>query len=60
MFSWFKKKSKLERLKDQYAALMRRSYNLALKDAAKSEEVHRKADQLFQKIKYLTPEIGEK
>ena len=60
MFSWFKKKSKLERLKDEYASLMRKSYEIALKDAEKSEEVHRRADELFLKIKYLTPELGEK
>lgn len=57
MFFWFKKKSKLERLQDEYTSLMRKSYNIALRDAKKSEEVHRQADELFQQIKYLSPEL---
>ncbi|MGB3343058.1 MAG: Lacal_2735 family protein [Aequorivita sp.] len=59
MFSWFKKKSKLERLKKQYADLMRKSYKTALKDINKSEKAHRQADELFQKIKNLSLENGE-
>jgi len=59
MIAWFRKKSKIERLKERYAFLMRKSYQIALKDINKSEEVHRQADELFQKIKYLSLDNGE-
>lgn len=59
MFVWFRKKSKIEILKERYAELMKKSYKAALNDVNKSEEVHRQADELFQKIKYLSLINGE-
>lgn len=50
---WFTKKSRLENLKERYRALMRKSYELALRDTEKSERIHRQADKLFQEIQYL-------
>ncbi|MCB0465200.1 MAG: Lacal_2735 family protein [Aequorivita sp.] len=51
MTSWFRKKSKIEKLKVRYTYLMRRSFEMALKDTEKSEKLHRQADNLFKEIK---------
>ena len=44
MISWFRKKSRIEKLKERYTSLMKRSYETALKDTDKSEKMHRQAD----------------
>lgn len=54
MVSWFRKKSKVELLKERYTLLMKKSYETALRDCKKSEKIHRQANKLFQEIKYLT------
>lgn len=54
MIGWFKKKSKIENLKTRYRDLMKKSYEVSLKDPQKSEKVHRQADKIFQEIKYLS------
>ncbi|SRX53999.1 Lacal_2735 family protein [Aequorivita sp. CIP111184] len=60
MLSWFRKKSKVEVLKERYTLLMKKSYETALKDITKSEKVHHQADKLFREIKYLTFQHGDK
>lgn len=54
MNNWFTKKSKLEKLQERYTYLMRRSFETALNDTDKSEEMHRQADRLLQEIQYLS------
>lgn len=54
MINWFKRKSRVEELKDRYTLLMRRSFEIALKDSEKSEKIHNQADKLFQEIQYLS------
>ena len=51
MISLFRKKSRIEKLKERYTLLMRRSFETALKDTDKSEKIHHQADELYQKIK---------
>lgn len=58
--SWFRKKSRVERLKIRYTYLMRRSYETSLKNAEKSESLHRQAVKLFQEINYLSLQQGDK
>ncbi|HLT48828.1 MAG TPA: Lacal_2735 family protein [Aequorivita sp.] len=60
MISWFRKKSRIEKLKERYTSLMKRSYETALKDTDKSEKMHRQADKLFQEIKYLSLQRNDK
>lgn len=60
MMSWFRKKSRVERLKIRYTYLMRRSYETSLKNAEKSESLHRQAVTLFQEINYLLLQQGDK
>lgn len=60
MMSWFRKKSRIERLKARYTYLMRKSYETSLKDADKSESLHRQAQKLFQEIDYLSLQQGDK
>ncbi len=60
MLSWFKKKSKVEILKERYTLLMKKSYDIALRDCKKSEKVHHQANKLFQEIKYLSIQQGDK
>ena len=51
MLNLFRKKSRLDKLKARYQYLMRRSFEMALKDAEKSERIHREADELYKEIK---------
>lgn len=51
MLNLFRKKSRLEKLKVRYQYLMRRSFEMSLKDAEKSERIHREADELYKEIK---------
>ncbi|MBK5214843.1 MAG: Lacal_2735 family protein [Flavobacteriaceae bacterium] len=60
MISWFRKKSRIEKLKERYTLLMRRSFKTALKDVEKSEHFHHLADKLFQEIKYLSLHQNDK
>jgi len=60
MISWFRKKSRIEKLKERYTSLMKRSYETALKDTDKSEKIHYEADKLFQEIKYLSLQRNDK
>lgn len=54
MFGWFKKKSRLEKLRERYAVLMRKSYEVALRDPKLSEKVHSQADEIYDEIRFLT------
>lgn len=60
MINWFKRKSKIESLKARYTYLMRKSYEISLKDTEKSENLHRQARKLFQEINYLSLNQGDK
>lgn len=54
MLSRFKRKSKLEKLKDRYASLMRKSFKIALKNPDKCDYFHSQADKIYEKIKFLS------
>ncbi len=54
MFEWFKRKSKLERLKTRHRKLMHQSYEISLNDPKKSEKLHRKAELIYEEIKKIT------
>ncbi|SRX76146.1 Lacal_2735 family protein [Aequorivita antarctica] len=60
MISWFRKKSRVEILKERYTFLMKRSFETALKDTEKSEKMHRQADKIFQEIQYLSLQRSDK
>lgn len=60
MISWFRRKSKIEILKERYTLLMKKSYEIALRDCKKSEKMHYQANKIFQEIKYLTIQQGDK
>lgn len=59
MLGWFKRKSKIEILKVHYRRLMRKSYEVSLRDPQKGDRVHRQADKIFEEIKYLSLNNGE-
>ncbi len=54
MKSLFKKKSRFEKLKENYRFLMKQSFELSSRDPLKSAIAHRQADNLIQEIKYLS------
>lgn len=54
MIGWFKKKTKLELLKENYRSLMKKSFEVALINPSKSDKFHRQADKLFEEIRYLS------
>lgn len=58
MFNFFRKKSRLEILKERYTRLMRRSYEIALRDRKKSERVHSQADKIYKEIQHLKFQYG--
>ncbi|WP_353959575.1 Lacal_2735 family protein [Aequorivita aurantiaca] len=60
MMHWFRKKSRIEKLKERYTFLMRRSFEIALRDTEQSDKIHNQADKLYQEIKYLTLRRGDK
>lgn len=56
----FKRRSRLDILKNKYRALMRKSFIIALRDPDESDRVHKQADKVFQEIEYLTFKYGDK
>jgi hypothetical protein len=60
MMNWFRKKSRIEKLKERYRFLMRRSFEIALRDREKSDQIHRQADKIFQEINYLSLQRKDK
>ncbi|HAV55402.1 Lacal_2735 family protein [Aequorivita vladivostokensis] len=60
MFNWFRKKSRIEQLKERYRFLMRKSFELSSKDPEKSARAHQQADKLFQEINYLSYRQADK
>ncbi len=60
MISWFRKRSRIEMLKERYTHLMRKSFEVALKDTEKSERIHCQAVKLFQEIRYLSLQQSDK
>lgn len=53
MLNWFKRRSRLERLKVRYRNLMRESYKLALRDPKKCDRIHSEAERIYKEIQYL-------
>lgn len=60
MTGWFKKKSRIEKLQQRYADLMRKSFNIALKDQEESEKMQEQAYKVFDEIRYLTLQKADK
>lgn len=58
--NWFQKKTRLEKLKERYRFLMKRSFETALRDREKSDQIHRQADKIFQEINYLSVQHKDK
>ncbi len=56
----FRKKTRLERLKERYRSLMKRSFRSALNDKAQSDRLHQEADKVFEEIQYITLKYGDK
>ncbi len=54
MFGWFRKRSKLDKLKRQYRQLMKRSFESALKDREKSERARKQAEKIYDEIVRLS------
>jgi len=53
MFDLFKRKSRLEKLKIRYRNLMKKSYEIALRDQKRSERVHLEAEKIYKEIQFL-------
>lgn len=60
MSNWLKRKSRLEKLEQKYAELMRKSFKVALKDKGESEKVQKQAYKVFNEIKHLTLQNADK
>ena len=56
---WFRKKSRIETLQERYTLLMKRSFEIALKDT-QSKKLHSQADKLFDEITYLKLQQADK
>ncbi|NGX83759.1 Lacal_2735 family protein [Aequorivita sp. KMM 9714] len=54
MTNLFRKKSKLEKLEDKYTLLMKKSFEISLKDVEKSELFHSQADKIMSEIQRLS------
>ncbi|WP_111125903.1 Lacal_2735 family protein [Mesonia sp. K7] len=53
MFDWFKKKNKLERLREKYKYLMKKSYRQALFNKKESDKTNRKARKILLELRKL-------
>ena len=60
MSGWLKRKSRVEKLEQKYAELMRKSFKVALKDKNESEKVQKQAYKVFDEIRYLTLQNADK
>ena len=60
MSSWLKRKSRVEKLEQKYAELMRKSFKISLKDKDESEKVQKQAYKVFDEIRYLTLQNADK
>ncbi|MEM0518584.1 MULTISPECIES: Lacal_2735 family protein [Aequorivita] len=54
MYNLFRRKTRIELLKERYRSLMKRSFELSVKNPEKSEKAHQQADKLLQEIQYLS------
>jgi len=50
MNNWFKHKEKIQILQDRYIRLMRKSYELALRDKEKSDKAHEEACRIKNEL----------
>ncbi|MBA3986096.1 MAG: Lacal_2735 family protein [Flavobacteriales bacterium] len=50
MNNWFIHKEKIQILQDQYIRLMRKSYELALRDKEKSDKTHEEACRIKNEL----------
>lgn len=57
---WFKKQTRLDILKKKYQELMRRSYQVALTDAEKSDRLNKQARKIFDEINYMSMKYADK
>ncbi len=53
MNNWFKHKEKIQILQDRYIRLMRKSYELALKDKEKSDKAHEEACRIKNELNQI-------
>ncbi|MAT90725.1 MAG: hypothetical protein CMC35_08520 [Flavobacteriaceae bacterium] len=60
MFQWLKGKTKLDRLKERYSHLMKRSFRIALHNKEESDRINREARKLYEQIKYLSLQEADK
>ncbi|TPN84654.1 Lacal_2735 family protein [Aquimarina algicola] len=53
MLNWFKHKTELQKLQHSYCKLIKCSYEIALKDREKSEQIRKEADKILLRIREL-------
>lgn len=51
MFAWLRNKTELQKLQYHYCKLMKNAYELALTDRDKSDQLHKKANEILNEIK---------
>lgn len=51
MLKWFKNKSELDKLKERYCRLMKKSFKIALRDRKRSDKLRKEAKVLYDRIK---------
>lgn len=57
---FFRKKTRLDKLKKRYTDLMRKSYRTALWSKEESEKIQKRAERIFDEIKYLSIRYADK
>ncbi|MAP79693.1 MAG: hypothetical protein CL526_01265 [Aequorivita sp.] len=60
MFSWFRRKSRVELLEERYRRLMRQSFELSIKNPKKSKKARELAEKILQEIQYLSLKQADK
>lgn len=57
MFAWLKNKTELQKLQYHYCRLMKSAYKLALTDKDKSDQLHKKANEILEEIKKMEGQL---
>ncbi|MBP2833471.1 Lacal_2735 family protein [Aquimarina sp. U1-2] len=53
MLAWFKHRTHLQKLQNDYCKMMKNAYKLALTDKEKSDQIHEKANKILAQIKKI-------
>ncbi len=55
MWGFFKRKSKLEKLEEQYRSLLKEAFHLSKVNRTQSDEIYSQAEEILKEIEKISP-----